>query len=74
MTRKEQEQFVTSLTRIVTRHVIAHIHAELVPEDWDGHYLREYLYERFASARSRQLPKDRRMRVKYRNDVLEHNL
>jgi hypothetical protein len=70
----EQENFVRELTHTISGTVIHQIRTGMVPADWDSHYLREYLYDCFESARSRQLPQDRKMRVKYRNDVVEHNL
>ena len=74
MTPKEQERFVCALVNSVKHRINLRIRRGEIPDHWDRHFLREYLYDCFTAARSHQLPKDRKMRVKYRNDVVEHNL
>ncbi len=72
MTKHEKKRFVRDLARAVERQIIDDIATNKVPEDWDGHDLRQLLADRFAHEAGR--PMDRARLKSYRNDCLIHNL
>jgi hypothetical protein len=79
MTKQDQKRFVRSLTRAIATDLIARIDANKVPVTWDGHELREWLYEKFQFERTRLMagPGPRRSRRRYqafRNDCYTNNL
>lgn len=52
MTRAEQRRFVKELASNVTAEVIGQIDSGKLPENWDGHELRELLAINFDLCRS----------------------
>jgi len=52
MTKEEQRNLVTVLATSVVHSVLVDISEGKVPEDWDGHELRELLADRFSRQRT----------------------
>jgi hypothetical protein len=50
MNRSEKEEFITGLCNSVRDGLLGDL--DKVPEEWDGHELRELLSERFSDQRS----------------------
>ena len=73
MTRQEQYNFVRELIGNTEAKILARL--DRVPEEWDGHELRQYVADQFRESVSRTMtePRSRRMRD-YRNTVLVNNL
>jgi hypothetical protein len=71
MTRTEQGNFVTELIE----HVKADILTILphIPEEWDGHELRQLIADRFTKASKFTLQDRKRYRA-YRNFIITHSL
>ena len=78
MTRKQQKAFVRELVRNVSREVIGQIDSGKLPEQWDGHELRELLAINFDLCRSTLMHEKRgagRARLRaFRNEMLYRNL
>jgi hypothetical protein len=69
MTKKEQKAFVRGLIDGVKKAVLKE--CDLMPEDWDGHELREYVSDAFQSERSHLLLKGGGRRTVYRRAKYE---
>ena len=67
MTREQQKQFVVELTENVTKDMLKVI--AYVPEEWDGHELRQWIADRFAQC-SFTLKENKRRYREYKNTVL----
>lgn len=52
MTRDEQKVFITSLMDSVKRSMFQGIDRGIVPEEWDGHELRQWLADKFEQSAS----------------------
>jgi len=72
MTRDEQMEFVASLTNSIQMEVCTHIMKGGVPEEWDGHELRQLLADKFAQASFIKM--SRKRKSAYSNAVLVNNL
>ena len=75
VTNDEKLYFVVDLLGSVQKEILLKIAGHEIPDEWDGHELREYIAEKFADCRSRlmQEPRSRRRRA-YNNEVLTRNL
>lgn len=71
MTRQQQYKFVRELIGNVQATVLAKL--AHIPEEWDGHELRQYIAEAFELQAQTIDPRSKRMRD-YKNAVLIHNL
>ena len=71
LTKSDKMLFVLDLTRSVSEQILSLIRENKVPEDWDGHELRELLADKFA-AQTTALSRSRKKA--YRNAVLVNNL
>jgi hypothetical protein len=71
MTRTEQSDFVIELIERVKAEVL--IALPRIPEEWDGHELRQLIADRFAEA-SFTLKQDRRRYRKYCKFINTHSL
>lgn len=71
MTRTEQIRFVRDLTGQVKNSLLADIGR--VPEEWDGHELRQWIADRFQES-SYTLKTDKRRYREYRNAVTMRGL
>lgn len=71
MTRKEQERFVKELIANVQADLVSRV-AD-VPEEWDGHELRQWIADRFQLA-SFTLKENKRRWRDYRNAVATMNI
>ncbi len=69
LNRTEKRKFVNDLVKSVKEIVLARV--SKMPEDWDGHELRQYLADSFAHQTCKM--ENRRLKS-YRNDVLVNNL
>ena len=75
MTKDEKILFIAKLTGSICNELAAKIRDGRIPEEWDGHELRELLAEKFAAETSSVLKNKRSARYKaYRNTVLTNNL
>lgn len=75
MTKDEKILFIAKLTGSICNELTAKVRDGRIPEDWDGHELRELLADKFAAERSEPLSNKRSTRYKaYRNAVLTNNL
>lgn len=74
MDRHAQTQFVRELTLNVLRTVEAKISSGAIPEEWDGHELRQYLADSFTAEATRVMRDDRKRRKAYQNAVIVNNL
>lgn len=75
MTSDEKQYFVVDLLDSVQKEILLKIARHEIPDEWDGHELREYIAEKFADCRSglMQEPRSRRLRT-YKKDVRTRNL
>ena len=73
MTRDEQAAFVRELSINITAKILSDIEDGKVPEDWDGHELRQLLAERFDNKHFWLMMSLRRRR-EYENIVSANNL
>ncbi len=75
MNKWEKVQFVDQLIGNVRVEIMVAITGGKVPEEWDGHELREYIAEKFVACRSPLMRAPRSKRKKdYHNAVLVNNL
>lgn len=75
MTKDEKILFIAKLTGSICNELTAKVRDGRIPENWDGHELRELLAEKFAAETSDELKNKRSPRYKaYRNSVLTRNL
>lgn len=75
MNQEEKIAFITKLTGSICSELCAKVRDGRIPENWDGHELRELLAEKFLAERGDILKVQRSVRYKsYRNDVLTNNL
>lgn len=68
MNRKEKREFIRSLTRAVTRDVLAKV--SQMPDAWDGLELRELLADEFN--RERHMTRGAEARRDYRRRLKEY--
>ena len=72
MTKKDKKRFIGELTRSVTKTVLAKVNK--MPEEWDGHELRQFLADHYQDCTS-LIWKDYRSRYRaYKNERLVNNL
>lgn len=75
MNAESKVEFVNNLTKSVCDEIVGKILTGKIPQEWDGHELRELLADKFAAERSEPLSNKRSARYKaYRNAVLTNNL
>jgi hypothetical protein len=76
MTREEQKQFIIELTQSINTSICTAIDTQKIPETWDGHELRELLYEKFDDARSRLMQENKRGKryQSFRNTIITQNI
>lgn len=77
MTRDEQKVFIAGLMDSVKRSMFHGIDRGLVPEEWDGHELRQWMADRFAQSAdmsSHMRDKRSRRRKEYENIAIVNNL
>jgi hypothetical protein len=72
MTKADKRRFIRSLVDSIRREALAKV--DLMPEDWDGHELRQYLADKFAFETTRMLRENRRRWRNYRNTVASTSL
>ena len=71
MTKKEQKAFARGLIDAVKKAIL--VECALMPEEWDGHEIREYIADAFETERSHLLIKGARKTV-YRRAKYEIDL
>ena len=74
MTKIQKKKFVKDLSKCIAQGIINHINAGVIPENWDGHELRQLLADMASHAAlgfKRHQP--RRYRD-FRNTVIINNL
>jgi len=76
MTTDEQKAFVRELAEHITAEMCKQIDSGKVPEDWDGHELRQWMQDKAKEANySDRLKNHRAGRYQsYRNTVIINNL
>lgn len=75
MNQEAKIAFIQNLTSSIAVELIKKVQDGRIPENWDGHELRELLADKFAAERSEPLSNKRSARYKaYRNAVLTNNL
>lgn len=75
MNAAEKIKFIQNITASIAKELVAKVQDGRIPEEWDGHELRELLAEKFAAETSDVLKNKRSPRYKaYRNAVLTNNL
>ena len=75
MNQGEKIAFIQNLPSSIAMELIKKVRDGRIPEDWDGHELRELLAEKFDRERGDILRNKRSARYKaYRNTVLTNNL
>lgn len=74
ITRDEQKQLVADISAAIQHKVMTAISMGVIPAEWDGHELREYLADLYAFERTRLMREDRRRRREYKSAVLSNNL
>lgn len=75
MTKEEKIIFITKITGSICSELCAKVRDGRIPEEWDGHELRELLAEKFAAEKGQVLVNKRSARYKaYRAAVLTNNL
>ncbi len=62
MTKQEQHQFAEELIGSVRAGVLRHIDSDNVPEDWDGHELRQWLADLFDAQVCNPIMRGRRLK------------
>jgi len=72
MDKQEKIRFVTHLMLSVKDKVFDAINDEKIPEEWDGHELRQYLADKFSEAAYVRM--DAKRKREYTNTVLVNNL
>lgn len=72
MNQKEKRRFVKELVRSVAAEVVANI--SRMPDEWNGHELREYLADKFAESRFPPCHGGKRRLRAYRNEKICRNL
>ena len=71
MSRKQQRQFVKELIRNVQADLLSIV--DRVPEEWDGHELRQWIADRFDAA-SFTLDGMKARKRAYKNAIITLNL
>ena len=66
MTKKEKREFINNLVGSVKKSILEKL--SRIPENWDGHELRQYIADKFAEQTTRVNKRD------YQNDVMVNNL
>lgn len=75
MNQEAKIAFIQNLTSSIAVELIKKVQDGRIPENWDGHELRELLAEKFAAEKGQVLVNKRSARYKaYRNAVLTNNL
>lgn len=75
MNQEAKIAFIAKLTGSICNELTAKVRDGRIPENWDGHELRELLADKFTAERSEPLSNKRSARYKaYRNAVLTNNL
>jgi hypothetical protein len=72
LTKEEKEQLLKDFIGNVQKSLLEKM--DRVPEEWDGHELREWIGETFYSERTQAMARDRARLKSYKNDVLVNNL
>ena len=72
MTKKDKKRFIRELIQSVTKEILDKV--DKMPEEWDGHELRQFLADNFQDC-SNLMRKDYRSRYRaYKNKRLVNNL
>lgn len=71
MNAEEKEQFITDLTNGIASHFLGKV--KDLPEDWDGHELRQWMVDTWKREAIWRPMEGKRMKD-YRNEVLVRNL
>lgn len=75
MNKTEKINFIQRITCSIATELIDKVESGAIPEDWDGHELRQLLADKFAHETSSLLREPRSKRMKdYRNTVIVNNL
>jgi hypothetical protein len=75
MNKRDQKRFVRELMQTVRQSVFDNIDRGKIPEEWDGHELRQFLRDKFSqSGSSIMQDKGNQRRRNYDNHVLTTNL
>lgn len=75
MNQEQKIAFIQKLTGSICNELCDKVRDGRIPENWDGHELRELLAEKFAAEKGQVLVNKRSARYKaYRNAVLTNNL
>jgi hypothetical protein len=75
MTQRQQKAIVRKMCATLQAGIIGHIDAGRIPEEWDGHELRELLYDNAQLFRSNIMMKNGSVRRDdYINEVIVRNL
>jgi hypothetical protein len=73
MNKKEKVDFVSSMCSSIREEIQQHIIQDRIPDEWDGHELRQLLAEKFQWETVMTDKRSRRYR-EYKNDVITKNL
>ncbi len=73
MSKEDAARFVAELVGSVQGSILGLIERGKLPEEWDGHELRQLLADWFANQVGRHVMTGKRLRA-YKNDVLTGNL
>ncbi len=77
MKREDQIALVSSLLNSIRTELVEKIDTGKVPERWDGHELREWIYDKVSYERTnimRQKGRYRKRNREYANDCYNNNL
>lgn len=75
MTRRDQKRIVREMAESLKAGLFNHIDSGRIPEDWDGHELRELFYQHACLFRSHIMQHaGNQRRRNYDNTVLVNNL
>ena len=72
LSKQEKEKLLKDFIGNVQKSMLEKL--DRVPEDWDGHELREWVGETFYFERTQAMARDKKRLKKYKNDVLVNNL
>lgn len=70
MTREERREFITSLCDSLKADILSK--ADKMPDDWDGHELRQYIADKAQEIVWTRMSRSRKQR--YNNECLVRNL
>lgn len=73
MTKDEQMKFVAYLTASITKDLFTKLQDGRVPEEWDGHELRQWIADTFMESGVIHPMKGKRLKD-YKNTLIVNNL